>query len=301
MPSSTVRTKNDSLLQSAFGSVLRFSQASKFGRTLFPQTVRRDRGGSARRILDRSGLRALFAAYRIGCLQVRAGRTPSSGRLSSDHSETDPIRPILQPKSETADQKQFHHGHFPSFLLLNDEPDSFADQHQRGDCLLQASRFVFENWTRNRLAFPNNSKGSLAGYPTKADFLASKSDLIDSKEKLLETSRIACWFLDDSNYNFLKNSQTGSDLNRIFNKRKPDGSLCLLDSVLSNYGLIAGFDVLNTFYLTNKLVVYFVLSIFSRIIKKIVLENSFLDYELLQVHLVRASLNRNLKAQLLVK
>lgn len=51
----------------------------------------------------------------------------------------------------------------------------------------------------------------------------------------------------------------------------------------------------------NKLVVYFVLSIFSRIVKKIILENSFLDYKLLQVHLIRASLEKHLKAQLLVK
>lgn len=131
--------------------------------------------------------------------------------------------------------------------------------------------------------------------------MSSKSDLIDSKAKLLETSRFACWFMDDSNYNFLKNSASGNELNRIFNKRRPDGSFCLLDSVLRNYGLIASLDVINTFYLMNKLVVYFVLSIFSRIVKKIILENSFLDYELLQVHLIRASLDGKQKKQLLVK
>lgn len=120
---------------------------------------------------------------------------------------------------------------------------------------------------------------------------------------MLETRRFGCWFVDDPNYNFLKSSHKSGDLAQIFNKRRPDGSVCLLDRILHNYGLIQSpqFNMMNSFYLMNKLAVYFVLSIFSRILKKIIFENSFFDYELLQVHLIRKSLQEDLKAKLLVK
>ena len=54
----------------------------------------------------------------------------------------DIVRSILRSKREEANQSEPHHGRLSAVLLLDDEPDSFVDQHQRGDRLLKVIESV---------------------------------------------------------------------------------------------------------------------------------------------------------------
>lgn len=110
---------------------------------------------------------------------------------------------------------------------------------------------------------------------------------------------------DDSNFNYFQNSRKGSDLRRIFDKRKPDGSFCFLSSMLDHLGRIEQFDLDQAFFTMNKLAVFYTISMFSKFAKDMSLvvfeSQTILDNEQIQANFFLRSLEANLKNRLRLK
>lgn len=111
-------------------------------------------------------------------------------------------------------------------------------------------------------------------------------------------------FSDDSTYNFIRLLDRNNWLHKLLDKRRPDGSLCFLDS-LFNESLIDDLARHSTrmFFLSNRLTATYMLSAIERFNKdKVVVLNSFLDTELIQViytsKLLEAATRRRLRSKL---
>ena len=98
------------------------------------------------------------------------------------------------------------------------------------------------------------------------------------------------------------NARQGSDLARVFEKRKPDGSLCFLDKI-DDPDRLARFDLEQVFFTLDELSVFFVITIFAKYAEKMIIfeAQSILDYEQVQTNYVLASLQPNLKRRTLFK
>lgn len=123
------------------------------------------------------------------------------------------------------------------------------------------------------------------------------TDLIDVPSKLQTTKRFACFF-EDSDAFFRHSKFAGGRYLRM-----PNGRTCLLDFVLSDYSLLTKFDLFAAFLVTEELPMYFILSIFSRMVQKkiIFVAEQLFDHEMVQANFIAKSLEPNLKQQLVVK
>lgn len=132
--------------------------------------------------------------------------------------------------------------------------------------------------------------------------IVDDSILIDSRTKLFQTKKWACWF-DDSDFDFFRSSTEGSDLWKVTNQMKqPDGSFCFLNGYFDDPSLVSDFPVTETFFLSKKMNTIFALSIFSSLAEnKITFQTPILDYELLQVQYLSKFMEETIKQRLLMK
>lgn len=131
--------------------------------------------------------------------------------------------------------------------------------------------------------------------------IVDTTDLIDSKIKLWQTNRFACWFSFDLNTDFAKNSDKKSDVYKIFNLKKSSNQLCYIDSLYTDTNFLTKFDLLKVFFLMNKSSLYNLIFFISTIQKnQIIFEtSSILNYEVLQINYISAFLQNDLKTSVL--
>lgn len=125
-------------------------------------------------------------------------------------------------------------------------------------------------------------------------------DFIDSKSKLKTTSRYGCWFSDDSIYKFVANSDKNAWLYQLLEKRR-DSELCIMDQIFVNPKFIYHFvpELTKIFFACTKSLAFLIMSLFSTTVsRKIIFTNSFLDYELVQIHYIAKALERWLKSKM---
>lgn len=123
-------------------------------------------------------------------------------------------------------------------------------------------------------------------------------DLIDTPSKLQATKRFGCFFENSDIY--FKNSKFGRGRHL---RSGPDGRMCLLDYILSDFDLLKNFDPTRAFYVTEELPMYFILSIFSRRVPKkmIFIADKLFDHETVQTNFIAKALEPSLKRSLLSK
>lgn len=133
--------------------------------------------------------------------------------------------------------------------------------------------------------------------------IVDDSILIDSRTKLFQTDKWACWF-DDSDFDYFRRSNEGSDLWRVTNQMKqPDGNFCFLNHFFEDPTLIGDFPITKTFFLSKKLNTLFALNLFAGLGEdKIIFQaNSILDFELVQALYMSKRMNEKTKQRLAKK
>lgn len=133
--------------------------------------------------------------------------------------------------------------------------------------------------------------------------IVDDSILIDSRAKLFQTNKWVCWF-DDSDFDYFKRSNEGSDIWKVINEMKrPDGDFCFLNQFFDDPSLIGDFPITQTFFLSKKINNLFAMSIFAGLAEnKIAFQaGALLDYELLQVMYMSKLTKESIKQRLLSK
>lgn len=137
------------------------------------------------------------------------------------------------------------------------------------------------------------------------DVILDLKGLIDTLPELFETKKYACYTENESDHNFIANSDKNSILNRIYHqKRKEMDKVCFVDSLLSENQefSISQFEETKTFFVMNEIPLRLTMSFISNYKEiEIIYINSILDYELLLAHYLSPKLNKSLKIKLLNK
>lgn len=85
----------------------------------------------------------------------------------------------------------------------------------------------------------------------------------------------------------------------IGQKRKPDQSICFLDSILGDRNSINKFELDESLFVMSKALVYFVFTFFkSRAHQKVLFETSFFEHELIQILYMNSLMKQTDRIQL---